>query len=589
MDFLKGIRCFLFCLFLGGFFYSQTLIAEAANTSLYLFPSGGTYYVGSIFKIEIALNSSDDLINAAEAYLTFNPNELEVLNVSTASSIFNLWTNGPSFSNDEGVINFGGGVPAGFLGSNGTIIEISFRAKKVSTSKIIFSSGLVLAADGQGTNILSSMNGGNYSIMAKASVPLPEEIPPEMEYQPSLMPDGTPLAPVISSPTHPDPNTWYSNSSPEFNWQAPKGIVGIRVLLNKSPANSPTEDYSPDSSQYLSSELEDGAWYFHIRFANEAGWGAILHRKILIDSTPPEPFDVLIDNTEDPINPRPLICANAIDPLSGIASYSIQIGEGIKEIIPIDQFSDNCYRTELQDIGERTVIIEAVDNANNKTPSLGLLAIAPLEPPIITEFPKTISVGNTLVIKGTSFYPRATVKIFLLEKDAERAIIRGVPTDNNGDWTLIYPEALEKGFYQVWTEIVDNRGAKSYPTERIELSVSLPPFLQFGRMIIDYLTVFITLSALIILLVLMIAFILSKFRRKYSGARKEAIDARSKIRESFFHLRQQFKDQIRYLAGKKGLAKNERNIKIKLEEALDLHEKVIEKEIKDIEKELDSH
>jgi hypothetical protein len=67
-----------------------------------------------------------------------------------------------------------------------------------------------LAADGKGTNVISEMRGGTYTLRAK------ETLPPAEEYIP---PPGSPSAPKITSPTHPDPEKWYPNNNPIFQWE----------------------------------------------------------------------------------------------------------------------------------------------------------------------------------------------------------------------------------------------------------------------------------------------------------------------------------------------------------------------------------
>jgi len=242
------------------FFFSVNLVmpAFAGSASLYLSPPSGTYTVGSTFSIKVKVNSGGEAINAAEGTLIFNPNELRVNSLSKSGSIFTLWTTEPTFSNSSGNIVFGGGTPSSFTGTSGTIITISFKGKASASAQVKFSSGSVLAADGKGTNILDNMNGGVYTLKPGViTPPAEEEIPPEEEYIPPIIPGGAPVAPVLSSSTHSDPNKWYSNNKPEFSWRLPADATAVKLLIGKIPAVAPIVLYTPPISEKKLEELSD--------------------------------------------------------------------------------------------------------------------------------------------------------------------------------------------------------------------------------------------------------------------------------------------------------------------------------------------
>ena len=103
-----------------------------------------------------------------------------------------------------------------------------------------------------------------------------------------------PPAPVISSPTHPDENTWYSNNDPSFTWATPSDTSGIACYsytLDHSATTTPdtTCDTTGNSKSYT--DIADGIWYFHVRAKDNAGnWGGADHYRVKIDTTnPPAP------------------------------------------------------------------------------------------------------------------------------------------------------------------------------------------------------------------------------------------------------------------------------------------------------------
>lgn len=320
---------------------SQTVLAEGAT--LFLSPSSNSYTIGKTFPILVKVHTGGVAINAGEASLNFPTDLLEVTGLSKSGSIFSLWTNEPTYSNTYGTINFGGGIlGSNYSGSSGKILTINFRAKKEGQASVNFSNARILAADGKGTNILDNTEGGIYT--------LEEYIPP--------------AAPVVSSSTHPDPDKWYSNNDPEFSWELPSDVTGVSPLLHENPIGDP----GPISDGLISSkkfeDVKDGIWYFHIKFRNKYSWSEIIHRKVLIDTEAPEPFEIKVDNEGNPTNPTHILIFESKDSLSGIDHYEVKIDQEIEKVEPRD-FKAELYRSSSLTPGKHTVIVKAVDKAGN--------------------------------------------------------------------------------------------------------------------------------------------------------------------------------------------------------------------------------
>ncbi len=559
--------------------FTATSSVKAGGASLYLSPSTGIYQVDKTFSVAVKVSSGGEAINAAEGKLVFNPSELEVVNISKSGSIFSLWTTEPTFSNSAGNIVFGGGTPDNFIGTAGTIIAISFRAKASASAEVGFSSGSVLAADGMGTNILASMKGGVYTLKSEIIVP--------------PIPSEAPTAPIVSSSTHPDSKKWYSNNDPEFSWQLPSDVTGVSLLLHKNSFANPgsASDGLIESKKF--EDVDNGTWYFHIKFKNKYGWGKITHRQVLIDTAAPESFEIEVDNEGDPTNPTPNLYFQTTDALSGVEYYEVKIDGEDDAPTKEAATKTNPYKIPPQPPGEHRIIVEAVDAAGNSTFATADITIESIEKPVITDFPQAIKAGDVLIIKGTSKYPDAAVTVFV-KKEGEEPSTKDVKTDNEGNWTFIYDKSLEKGVYQVWAEITDNRGAKSNPTEKITIAVSLSGLIKFGKITIDYLTIMITLIALIVFLILTILFSIlivlyvwyriSLWRKRI---RRETREAKRSVGQAFSNLRKEVQEQVEYFDKRQGLSKREKEIRDKLQKALKVSEESISKEIKDVEKELE--
>ncbi len=456
--------------------------AEGASASLYLSPSAGTYTVGNTFSIQIKVNSGGVAINTSEGTLIFNPDKLEVKSISKTESIFSLWVQEPTFSNSLGTINFAGGKPTpGFTGAAGTIITITFQAKTatIEPATVTFTSSSVLADDGKGTNILANMGSGSYKLIARVITP----ISPEEEYLPPTVPG----VPVVSSKTHPDENKWYSNNDPEFTWTLPSDVNGVSIYFSQSPTSNPGSLSEGLFSLKSYEDVDDGIWYFHIKFRNQYGWGEILHRKVLIDTGSPEPFEIKIQR-ENSTDPQPVLIFETIDETSGIEYYEMKIDEG-------DTFlASTPYKMSSQAPGEHIIVVKAVDRAGNFRSEKITLTIAP-----------------------------RVLGVLFGEEESNRLLINFI----------------------------------------------------------------IALSTIIGILILVIFYQWYRFSMERKRLRKETREVDENVRGAFRALREEVQEQIEYLDKKPGLTKEEKEIRDKLQEALDISEKFIGKEIKDVEKELE--
>ena len=563
--------------------------AHAATASLMLTPASGSYQVGDSFSVNTIVSCSGAAINAAEGLLRFNPNELTVVSVSKSGSIFTLWTADPSFSNTAGTINFGGGLQSGFNGASGKILTIKFMAKSAASARVDFGSGSVLAADGMGTDILSSKEGGIYTITPKTTPVTPkEEIPPVSSSveKPLANPQiGLPKMLIVKSNTHPSPDEWYANNSPEFFWDVPTSVNSIRMSIDQQPDSAPSKIYAADITSKKIDNLSDGVWYFHIQAGNDAGWGPISHRKVMIDTKAPEPFEVTVDNGGDPTDPAPQLRFKTTDTTSGIAYYELKIGSGDKLIITPNQLKDDTYKTAAQTPGLTTVIVKAFDFAKNTAVATMDATIQPLTAPKIDPLPKSMREGDLLTVRGSSEYPQAKIELFV-KKDGEEVSMQEVDTDGRGNWDSVYQKSLNRGAYKIWAEVIDSRAARSLPSQEVTLAVLPPVFVRIGTIVIDYFGVFMLLIGLVLIFAIIVCVALILIAATRRRLRSKTENLAKQIFAAFDSLRQKLRDQIEYLDGKSGLSKSEKVIYDNLKKALDDSEKIISKEIKDVEKDL---
>jgi hypothetical protein len=164
---------------LGGFIVLAFVIFlfpfHAYAASLYISPATKTVSVGQDFTLSAYVSSPDQAMNAASGDISFPSDKLQVLSISKANSVMNLWIRDPSFTNSEagGDVHFEGVVlNPGFTGAAGNLITITFQAVGTGDAPVTFSSGAVLANDGNGTNILTAMEPGDVTIGPRVIVPI---------------------------------------------------------------------------------------------------------------------------------------------------------------------------------------------------------------------------------------------------------------------------------------------------------------------------------------------------------------------------------------------------------------------------------
>lgn len=556
--------------------FSFGIFSKAEAASLFISPASGTYNIGQTFSVSVYVSSVDQAMNAVSGVITFPADKLQILSLSKAGTIINFWVQEPSFSNSNGTINFEGIVlNPGFQGGNGKIITVTFKVKTVGTASLSFTSSSVLANDGLGTNILTNLSNASYILENSTQIP----VAPKAETPSEII--GTPNAPAIISFTHPDPNKWYQETTAKFSWQIGNDIISDSVDIDKNPRTIPQTVFKPPITSKEITNLSDGVWYLHVQLKNFSGWGDIAHFRFQIDTTPPEPFNIQIDNNNDPTNPQPILKFKTNDNLSGIDHYEIKIGEAQNFKVDKEEIINDAYKIPITPPGKYTVIIRAFDQAGNYSLAMQDLEIAALEPPIITEYPKRLDPDNPLIVKGLS---NICDHIILFVQNERKDIITTNAKCENGTFTAILDKTLDKGVYNIWVKAIDSRGAQSKTTEPLKVIVNLPVFIRIGNIVITYLNVIITLIALIIFMILLWLYGYKKVKDLKKAIMKESQEAEAALYEAFEFLRNEITKQVSELDSKPGLSKKEKELNNKLKEALNKAEEIISKEINDIKK-----
>lgn len=478
-------------------FGNSVLAAE-----LFVTPQIGTYGLNAAFSVDIKINSQGDSINAAQAHVVFPATVLEVSSVSTLGSVFGFWPEEPSFSNENGTIDFIGGTVNGVSGASLHVLTVAFRAKSAGEAAVSLDDGAITIDDGTGTNILTKTTGANYRIATTAVVPPPPP-PPAV---PEVVPGGTqqplplpgepipspviiervpepakelPEMPIVAVPLYPDPNGWFNVRTP-FNatWALPADITDVATALNANPNFAPTRSEQLFDNKIFDSAPE-GVSYLHVRFKNAIGWGPTAHYRLAIDTAPPAPFTIESASGFETDDPAPIFQFDASDALSGIRHYLVKIGDA-----EAFEWKSGRLQLPLQEPGTRKVFIRAVDLAGNSVSSSVDLTTIPIASPVITFITEKVFFGGEegVTVKGAAT-PGVDVHVFLMKAGGGLVKEQSARADGNGNWDLAFLEPLGIGKYAVSAQARDSRGALSLAVSAPSVvAVKAYPIIKFGAL-----------------------------------------------------------------------------------------------------------
>jgi hypothetical protein len=150
------------------------------RTATFTVPSDVKHKIGQTFPFEISIDGIRTPINTVQVDLSYDPQTLEVVEVSTHKSFATVFIEKEIY-NEIGFMRLTGGLPnPGFQQENGVFGTVYFRGKSAGITEIVFlPTSVVLANDGKGTNILSSF--ATASVLILAEPILEEEVASEAD------------------------------------------------------------------------------------------------------------------------------------------------------------------------------------------------------------------------------------------------------------------------------------------------------------------------------------------------------------------------------------------------------------------------
>ncbi len=264
------------------------------NSILRFQPEGGVFDRRFAQRLSVLIDTGGEAINTIRLSLSYNPQELTIQSVDMARSICkNFILN--NHNSLTGTIEMECIIPnPGFSGNSAVVTDLFFKANnKVTVSSVHFlNDSQVLANDGLATNVLR--------MAIDASLRFDDG--QAIDQQKSL---------IIFSPTHPNPERWYSNKTVSLLWTPALPAV---LTVNGNSAQK-----SPDSLAPLHyTVLQDGIYNFAATAKNNVGEDISGNVTAKIDTTPPE--ELTLNASETNIKPGGLVrfTASGKDYLSGL-------------------------------------------------------------------------------------------------------------------------------------------------------------------------------------------------------------------------------------------------------------------------------
>lgn len=343
-------------------------------------PNTGTYSVGQTFTVAVRVAPGGKSVNAVEASLRFDPAVLSVTGVTKDGSVFTLWTTEPTFSNTAGTISFGGGSPSPFTAQS-NLVNVTFRTLAPGSGRVSVAEASVLAADGLGTDVFAQGVPATFTVGSATTPPTPPPTPPTTTPTPAedtsseeaIIFGDPPRAPEVGSQAFLDPEVWYRITAGQFSWQLPFDVNAIAIEISTSSDNVPNENpdaiFEPPIDEFSITPdiVSDGVQYLSIRYRNQVDWGVTLNRKLLIDTTAPEPFTIDVRASNSPTG-FPTLNFEATDLTSGVAYYDMTIADNEPIRVTPDEARLGYLLRDLED-GTYTVKVVAFDQAGNSRAS----------------------------------------------------------------------------------------------------------------------------------------------------------------------------------------------------------------------------
>lgn len=144
----------------------NNFLITSTPTVNFVIPDKGQKQVGEVFPMEVKLTGMKFPINAIQADIKFDPQVLNLVEISTSNSFANIFVQ-KEINNQYGYARLSGGLAnPGFSDTSGLFAEFYFKAISPGAAKVSFlPSSMVLLNNGKGTNVLKDLASTSYLVV----------------------------------------------------------------------------------------------------------------------------------------------------------------------------------------------------------------------------------------------------------------------------------------------------------------------------------------------------------------------------------------------------------------------------------------
>lgn len=255
----------------------------------------------------------------------------------------------------------------------------------------------------------------------------------------------------------------------------------------------------------------------------------------------------------------------------------------------ISWIDDGSHIYEAPDLarGIHTIKVTARDLLDVSMSGFAEFSTTAISTPVITDYPTTVYVNDFLIIKGTAD-PLMDVDVTVTNVETTEYFVGHIQSNNSGKWSFVSDDKMKLGTYAVNAKAITKDGIESNPGKPIRIEVKRNAWGNFFSKLNNYLTIVTPVLALLLVLIALIIYGVYYLRKMHAYLKKKLVTTESVITQSFETLEEDMDMQInifRKIKAHKPLSETERTFLVKFKKDIESAEKVILKEIKDIEKE----
>lgn len=308
---------------------------QSANAAkLYFYPQHTEIFEGESTFIDVRIDTEGDPINAAEIEGSLSSSNLSLVSVKNVNQVFPIFVETQKVNSKS--FRYVGGTPTGFTGDD-VVGRIEVLGLNPGSGSLSFNNeSKVLKHAPGGIALDTSFLDASINVLQR-----------DKSYI------------YLSSRTHPDQGSWYTENSVNIHWDLSPGSQYSYIVTRDFSQNPDDTPDKPEGSLQFQGDvsvdnLDDGVYYFAVK---EVGKPHVYRYRFSIDSTKPSWLNIAISEGIPETENKAFISFAAQDELSGISHYEISIDDS--------PFSQADYPYQVLPLGFSKVKIRAYDNAGN--------------------------------------------------------------------------------------------------------------------------------------------------------------------------------------------------------------------------------